>query len=568
MQMQQPNRQTQRSYLQNGPVQAESADLAHSWDGLVFRLRSLTAVRGDGEAKLKPQLLYQYALAVLAGGQALVTRSDEHFGLEGGTALLARPGQTFGAESAGGEGMELYVFHFEVYRERSAPPRRLVPVKDVPLFAVAGPLDTGTAEEALADCGKLCDRLRGREMVPDFRCQLLFQELLLGISERTQVQPEGKDAHLERARREIETRYAEPLTAELLARTAGLSAKYFADLFKQKFGTSVTEAITGRRLKEAKRLMTRPELKISDIAHAVGYADEFYFSRKFKKEIGVAPAVYMKSRSRRIAAYGPSLLGYMLPLNRMPFAAMLHPKWTEYYYRHYRDDIPAHISAYRAGEDWKRNVALLEEAAPDEIIAVPNLTGPERLELERLAPVRYMPEEGEGWRKGLLHLAAITGESWQAEQWLAGYGRLVRRTKETVHWHLEGEPVAVVRMLGDKLFLHCNPGMAELFYGELDLPPMYAGADSVHNREVGLEELNRLPSGYLLMLIRQDSETIAEWDKLRRHPRWLSIAAVQRHRVRHLPSDPWREYSPHAAWRMLEQVSHLFSADCPAEFRR
>lgn len=54
--------------------------------------------------------------------------------------------------------------------------------------------------------------------------------------------------------------------------------------------------IKQRRLEEAKRLLRATDKSISEIAAAVGFLDENYFRRLFKKEVGVSANVYRKNR--------------------------------------------------------------------------------------------------------------------------------------------------------------------------------------------------------------------------------------------------------------------------------
>ncbi|MDT2273883.1 ABC transporter substrate-binding protein [Paenibacillus larvae] len=100
----------------------------------------------------------------------------------------------------------------------------------------------------------------------------------------------------------------------------------------------------------------------------------------------------MKNRRRKIAAYSAPILGQLLALNIIPFAAPLHPKWSAYYYKMYRTDIPVHLSAYRFNQDWESNIEALMSASPDLIICSrDNLHPDEKEKLEQIAPVFLFP---------------------------------------------------------------------------------------------------------------------------------------------------------------------------------
>jgi ABC-type Fe3+-hydroxamate transport system substrate-binding protein len=73
-----------------------------------------------------------------------------------------------------------------------------------------------------------------------------------------------------------------------------------------------------------------------------------------------------------------------------------------------------------------------------------------------------------------------------------------------------------------------------------------------------------LNADHLLLMIRQESETLGAWKRLQDDPKWQAIPAVQRHRLCFLTSDPWREYSAYAHLRMLKQAVRLLSAVRPS----
>lgn len=88
----------------------------------------------------------------------------------------------------------------------------------------------------------------------------------------------------------IEERLAEPLTLELIAQRAGLSAYHFSRLFTARMGRSVMAHVRGRRLvRGARRLCAEPELKLVELAFDCGFESQEAFSRAFKRVFGVSP---------------------------------------------------------------------------------------------------------------------------------------------------------------------------------------------------------------------------------------------------------------------------------------
>lgn len=535
-------------------------------DELWVRLRSVEAVSGTGDRSMRQQLALSFALIVATRGEGRLTVDRETVELDFGSAYLCVPGQTFGAIGLSEDG-ELLVFYFDAYGSSAAgedagPSAREAGQKDS-LLPYHGKIRVHHPGKLAFMAEDAFRRRQHGEPMGHFRSQIDLQEMLYYLYRNSRTKPDHASGALEAAKRYIDQHYDESVTLEQLARVAELSPKYFAEMYKKKYGKSPIEYVTEKRMQRAKQLLATASAKLREIAHQTGYADEFYFSRKFKQEIGVSPSAYMKSRRRKLAAYSPSVLGFLAPLGCMPYAAALHPKWTEYYYREFRNDIPLQFSAYRYNEDWRDNLERLRQTPVDVILAVDSISEEERRELEHMARVLLLSASRTDWRELLMQVAEELNESWQAKQWLKAYACRLEQVKEQLPRSLRQETLVIVRMKENRLYLHCNRGMAGLLFDDLQLAPGYACGTPCYNRPVALEELERIDPGYLLMMIRQDSDTLEAWGRLQADPDWQSLRAVRRRRVKQLSSDPWLEYSAHAHLRMLDQFNALFSEECP-----
>ena len=94
----------------------------------------------------------------------------------------------------------------------------------------------------------------------------------------------------------IDCRFADTdLSSGKIAREICVSPNYLSKLFRQELGLTITEYITRKRVSEAVRLIEESKnLSISDLAHAVGYNDSFYFSKVFHKLKGISPSAYLE----------------------------------------------------------------------------------------------------------------------------------------------------------------------------------------------------------------------------------------------------------------------------------
>ena len=76
------------------------------------------------------------------------------------------------------------------------------------------------------------------------------------------------------------------------ANSCNISCCWFIRSFKQYTGTTPTQYITNIRINKAKNLLHSSSFSISEVSNLIGYQNPLYFSRIFKKIVGVAPMNY------------------------------------------------------------------------------------------------------------------------------------------------------------------------------------------------------------------------------------------------------------------------------------
>jgi two-component system response regulator YesN len=99
------------------------------------------------------------------------------------------------------------------------------------------------------------------------------------------------------AKRYIHEHYNDPSFS--LVHTAnhiGISVAYFSSLFLRETGQTFVEFLTAARMEGAKKLLVNPGKRITEIAFEVGYADPNYFSKLFKKSMGISPREFRCSQ--------------------------------------------------------------------------------------------------------------------------------------------------------------------------------------------------------------------------------------------------------------------------------
>jgi two-component system response regulator YesN len=96
--------------------------------------------------------------------------------------------------------------------------------------------------------------------------------------------------------RYIEENYAHDITLQDIASHFYLSREYISRKFKQELNENISDYIGRIRMDKAKLLLLNPHLKMVQISEMIGYNDEKYFSKVFKKIVGCSPNEYRKKQ--------------------------------------------------------------------------------------------------------------------------------------------------------------------------------------------------------------------------------------------------------------------------------
>lgn len=81
-------------------------------------------------------------------------------------------------------------------------------------------------------------------------------------------------------------------TVTYMAKKLNVSSRYLTDLLKQETGKTALELIHLYLISEAKNLLKEGKMNITEISVSLGFENATYFSRLFKKEVGITPNIF------------------------------------------------------------------------------------------------------------------------------------------------------------------------------------------------------------------------------------------------------------------------------------
>lgn len=94
----------------------------------------------------------------------------------------------------------------------------------------------------------------------------------------------------------INENYAKDISLDELSRELNLSPYYLSKLFKEEVGVTFMEYLTNLKIERAKELLSESMLTMKEICVEIGYADPNYFSRIFKKTVGMTPTEFREGK--------------------------------------------------------------------------------------------------------------------------------------------------------------------------------------------------------------------------------------------------------------------------------
>jgi len=98
---------------------------------------------------------------------------------------------------------------------------------------------------------------------------------------------------------------AEPMSLETVAREVSVSPFHFCKVFKRATGMTFTDFVNRARVEKAKRMLMRPEARITEVAYDVGFQSLSHFNRSFRRIASESPTEF---RSRMKSSRGSSLV--------------------------------------------------------------------------------------------------------------------------------------------------------------------------------------------------------------------------------------------------------------------
>lgn len=252
------------------------------------------------------RVMDSYEIILINKGIVYIEQDDEKYELNEGDLLLLEPGRTHRGYDYSNKGTSFYWVHF--YCNDS--------------FSISNHIDI-KSEISMTQNNPYFDGLSSNILIPTFarnlnldRINVLFRQLLhlsqsnsytnqsvnymltsllIEITEQVisnfEITPKRvipKD-DLSQILQWIKIHITQNISLQNVAYEFNFSKEYLARYFKKRMGMSMQEYINYLRISNAKQLLCNSDLNIKEIAHELGFIDEKYFLKLFKKYENLTP---------------------------------------------------------------------------------------------------------------------------------------------------------------------------------------------------------------------------------------------------------------------------------------
>ena len=128
--------------------------------------------------------------------------------------------------------------------------------------------------------------------------EIFAEHLSLMVNQFALRECNGDSPIVRRAKDYIADHKSDPIKLEQIARAINVSPFHFCRRFKLETGLTFVEYLSCVRIEQAKLLLHKNNLRVSEIAYQVGFQSLTHFNRTFRKLVGSSPTEYRSQVSR------------------------------------------------------------------------------------------------------------------------------------------------------------------------------------------------------------------------------------------------------------------------------
>ncbi|MBE1442446.1 AraC-like DNA-binding protein [Paenibacillus sp. OAS669] len=376
--------------------------------------------------------------------------------------------------------------------------------------------------------------------------QRLVQELLQELPEQEGTEPSSNG--IDESIGYMYKHYSEKIKLDTLADIAGLTRTSYSRSFKKAKGITPVQYLNQIRIESSKELL-KQDCSIQEVAESVGFGNEFYFSRMFKRTIGLSPTVYMKRKQLRVGV--ASCYRYRENLRTLGTEALY--------------EMNGYTIEQLSPEEHRRFVQVqldaLREAQPDIILSdYRHLPFYDRL--KDIAPTICLDFTMD-WRQNHWRIAELVGREKEARHNFDQMELKVNYAKKVLSQRLGNETLSVMRFYYGKFRVYgmTDHPLNHLLYKELGLKPGSCVPQHERSKEYSMENMPPFETDHLMIYKHHvGPKDEANFAALLAGEEWSTMKAVRNHQIHFTPNWIGKSWSPTGQNEIIDYLLAVYSS--------
>ncbi|MGO4538907.1 ABC transporter substrate-binding protein [Paenibacillus sp. 2TAB19] len=495
-----------------------------------------------------------YTLLINKSGKGQLYSDSKRSLFAGQSAFLFIPGSSFQLERKDGLALEYYRIQFAVtFIDSWATPAAY---KEA-LFPGRSELRVYPSSQLIEMAQQLYSGRSDQDGMPSFENNMRFLKLIGFLLEHNLVTDSKTSSTqaVERTIQYMQDHYTDKITVKWLSVKASLPSGQYSAVFKELTGKKPLDYLTELRIKRAKEWLLQSDESLRDIAERVGFADEYYFNRRFRQTTGMSPRQYALAMRRRVRVR--DWAGHEVTIPDQPRRIIFYGETIG-------DLLSLGIQPI-GGDLWKQgrpfNAEKVSSLKPD-LIIFDKEDEREYEQISRIAPTltynSYGPLE-----ERLLTLGEWFGKEREAQQWLSHHAGNAQRMWQQLQPYIRpGETATVfVHHRGRRLFVMGNIGLTSVLYHPDGFSPVRKVQDVLQAdrayKEITEDCLQEYAGDRIFMLLPGSPVSRKAMEQTIASPLWQSLPAVRNGHVYLVDENEWNCGDAYTIERLLRMLPEL-----------
>lgn len=272
-------------------IQSSFSSERTSEDFLTLNSAGIQCVNYRNGGSLRPNGRMDYHILYIQSGRCFLTLDGVTQTVPAGSIILFRPYERQEYHFLQQDASVSHYIHFTGQGCASLLER--LGISSLRVFPMGG---SRTYEELSA---KLVREFLMKSFAWESECAALLWQMLICIARKydlyTRHIHRPDDRRISDACQYVYAHLSDDISIQALAEDACLSVSRFTHLFREVTGWSFHAYLNFLRMERAKELLCHSNAPIREIAESVGIDDQNYFSRLFRKTVGVSPMAFRKN---------------------------------------------------------------------------------------------------------------------------------------------------------------------------------------------------------------------------------------------------------------------------------